>query len=809
MAHSLVFKHIPSEDINATRFQTFKKWTSYHHNFSGSYGIQIWKGTLDDDWGKYDYPLGFMKVLPNPDGRDQKSLWYNVNGLYYKEEKYPLDIEYSPFMVRRLHKELAYVQLPQQYTGEGIKLGSVLIENGPVNDDDLTPGGPATESRGHGVDGTVELYYHTNTFAINETNIDQDIWKVVKPWSWNLGSLPYTITNNQPNTDTNAATNYVRKLWWKDHNFNIPEGSVIDKIVFRVNHQSTSAHWDRNWTIDVRLMISGSSTPFGEGKAWLSYDTTGPGDSATNPAPLVAADHYHTFEKIQDDGGNVYDYNNLGPGTGYGNITVDDVNSPDFGLLFIAKNKNNIPSFTGGWPNVTYQLNEMELSVYYTDPQGKQRVQIVDDKLGNLIDKGLDTDNMVPSDNLLAYWGFNDKFKYQSQLYKREYGKVYNIIPDGNLNYKNLTFLPGIKTTGTVETSGIKAVLDGTGFMWMDEAQQYNFDFKADFAISFWVEAPTTQTNTDETTNFIFSKQGDVKSTLVNKITKNYEGYEDEGIVVEKTVYEPYENVKYPFAIKIHNQTSGNNGKLEVSKCDIQNTPTIISSTALNDGQQHHIVFQKKGNNLELWVDGVLDGTTPDTTQQSKLNTHNDAILTIGSKGHDRGHFTGNLDEIRIYDRGLTQTEVTSLSDNDYVTGTAYNTAIVGNVFYPQGTMVISDPRPKYKKILLGTDFDYTSSVRDNFKLEYRSTLTMTEQEVVCRVAPGEFNFTSNPTIREYTDMESPDIKGFATSSDWHPYVTTIGLYDEYGRMLAVGKTAQAIPIYDNVETTFIVRYDE
>lgn len=817
MAHSLVFKHISGEDINATRFQTFKKWSSNHTDFSGSFGVQIWKGILDEDWGKYDYPDGFVKNLPNPDGRDQKSLWYQVNGMYYKEGKTNLDIEYSSYMLRRLHDELAYVQLPQQYTGEGIKLGSLLIESGPLFDDDLTPGGPGTASAGHGVDGTVELFSYDNDLFLNGVPNDEAHTNIiaaaagtapVNSYPWQITTLPYTVTPTS-NTNLGGASLETKPLWFSGFGFDIPLGSVIDKVEHRVNHQATLAGWNRHYSIDSRLTVSSSNNP-----AWFqTSNVVGPGYSfsSTGPAPLVADDIVFTYDDLTTNGGNIYNYNNGGPTyTGFNwPLEAEQVNDPGFGVMHIVKYKNDN---TLGANNV-YQVNEMEVTVYYTDPQGIQRIQIRDDKLGNLIDRGIDTGSMVSSNNLLAYWGFNDKFKYRKQLYKSEAGTVSNVLHHSDLSYQDITFAPGIKTTGTVQPSGLKAQFNGNGFMWLeDELQQYNFDFKANFSISLWVELPTTQTNVTGSTNFIMSKQGDVVSTLINKISNQlpqWDGYESEGVTTQRKIYTPYLNIKYPFAIKVHNQTSATPGRIEVSKCDIQNTPTIISNVRVDDNNQHHIVFQKDGENLELWIDGILEGTTKDTTLDSKLNTHNDAILSIGSEGYDRGQLIGNLDEIRIYDRGLTDKEIISLGDNDYVTGTAYNTAIVGNVFYPQGTLVISDPRPKYKKILLGNNFDYTSSLRDNFKLEYRSTLTLTEQEVVCRVGPEDFNFTVNPTIREYTDMESPSIKDYATGSDWHPYVTTIGLFDQYGRMLAIGKTAQAIPIYDNIETTFLVRYDE
>jgi len=558
MGHSLVFKHIPPSDINLTPFYTFKKWTSTNTNFSSSFGIKIKRAMLDEDWRKDQYPDGFATNYPNPDGSDQKTLWYNLNGMYYKDDKSKFDIEYSTYIVRSIHATASYVQIPQQYIGEGIKLHSVDITNGSVN--------------------------------------------------------------------------------------------------------------------------------------------------------------------LKDDG------------------------------------------------------------------------------FGNIYDTGLDTGSMVESDYLLGYWGFNDKFKYNSQLYNRSYGTIKNILPNDDLSYINTDFNPGITTTGVQSgSSGLKATLAGDGCMYLNDPQLFNFKYDEDFAISLWVELPTNQTQLTGSYNSIVNKSGDISTIFIDKKSD-----------LQRIGYTPYNQVKYPYDIKIGNSNGANNGKIVVSRCDVNSCPEIVSSTTLT-GSQHHILFNKLGETLELWVDGVLDGSTTDTTDGGlNNNTHNNAILTLGSNGYNRGGLIGSLDEVRIYSKGLVENEIQSLANNDYTTGSAYNTPLVGNVFYPQGTMVISDPRPKYQNVFLGNGaFDYTSSVDDNFTLQYRSTLKMTENEVVCRVSAGEFNFTSNPTIREYNDLNSEFTKDFVSGSDWHPYVSTIGLYDEYGRMLAVGKTAQATPMLDTVETTFIVRYDE
>jgi len=423
-------------------------------------------------------------------------------------------------------------------------------------------------------------------------------------------------------------------------------------------------------------------------------------------------------------------------------------------------------------------------------------ITLKDDGFGHLVDTSLVTGSMPRPEYLAGYWGFNDTFKYRTSV-KQSGGTIVDGLGNNPLLYKNVSFLPGLTTTGaqTVNT-GLKVQLDGTGCIWKNDATDFNYKHDEDFAISIWTELPVTQSMVSSSYNFIVSKQGDIEQAYRNKKTKELE-----------TFFVEYNGVKYPYAIKVHNQTSPTPGKVEVSRCDIAYTPTIISTTTINDNNQHHILFNKTGSTLELWIDSVNEGSTLDTTLD---NTHNPAILTVGSNGYDNGTgLVGSLDEFRIYNKGLSPTEIASLSNMDYATGSAYNTNIVGNVFYPQGTMVVSDPRPKYQNVLVGNAFDYTSSVDDNFNLKFRSTLTLYENEILCRVAPGEFNFTANPSIRQYNDPNSQFAKPFVTGSNWHPYVSSIGLYDQYGRLLAVGKTAQAIPLKDDIETTFIVRYDE
>jgi len=99
-------------------------------------------------------------------------------------------------------------------------------------------------------------------------------------------------------------------------------------------------------------------------------------------------------------------------------------------------------------------------------------------------------------------------------------------------------------------------------------------------------------------------------------------------------------------------------------------------------------------------------------------------------------------------------------------------------------------------------------TVIPNFIMRSESSRTIYEVEVFCTVEEGEFNMTMNPTIRPNRDMNSQTILPFATHSEFSPYITTIGLYNEDGELLIVGKLGQPIkkPLHGDI--TFCVRWD-
>ena len=73
------------------------------------------------------------------------------------------------------------------------------------------------------------------------------------------------------------------------------------------------------------------------------------------------------------------------------------------------------------------------------------------------------------------------------------------------------------------------------------------------------------------------------------------------------------------------------------------------------------------------------------------------------------------------------------------------------------------------------------------------------------RVKRGEFTATTNLSV---TQDDDSTFMPFVTGSDFSPYITTIGLYDDAGQLLAIGKLAQPIRKRNDVDMNFVIRID-
>ena len=118
--------------------------------------------------------------------------------------------------------------------------------------------------------------------------------------------------------------------------------------------------------------------------------------------------------------------------------------------------------------------------------------------------------------------------------------------------------------------------------------------------------------------------------------------------------------------------------------------------------------------------------------------------------------------------------------------------------------------------------------------ISFKNKYTVYEKTIKCTVKDYEYNTSTNPTLRsgsnqylyltgsewiETTSIPSTytgsyyinpnsELKQFTTSSDFIPYLTTIGLYNDSNQLLAVAKLAQPLPLSNKTDTTILIKFD-
>lgn len=120
------------------------------------------------------------------------------------------------------------------------------------------------------------------------------------------------------------------------------------------------------------------------------------------------------------------------------------------------------------------------------------------------------------------------------------------------------------------------------------------------------------------------------------------------------------------------------------------------------------------------------------------------------------------------------------------------STTHVGNLIYSHGLAAI-------------TNASYQNFYTCSFNLSFNSNLTIYQSQVRCHINENEFNTTLNPSA---LSGSFGDYNANVTGSDFHPYATTVGLYNAANELIAVGKLAQPFPMPSNTDVTFVVKWD-
>lgn len=118
--------------------------------------------------------------------------------------------------------------------------------------------------------------------------------------------------------------------------------------------------------------------------------------------------------------------------------------------------------------------------------------------------------------------------------------------------------------------------------------------------------------------------------------------------------------------------------------------------------------------------------------------------------------------------------------------------------------------------------------------ISFKNKYTIYENNIKCTIKDYEYNTSTNPTLRSGSDQylyltgsewvestflpsgytgsyyynPNSTLKPFATSSDFNPYLSLIGFYNDSNQLLAVAKLAQPLPLSNKTDTTILVKLD-
>jgi hypothetical protein len=419
----------------------------------------------------------------------------------------------------------------------------------------------------------------------------------------------------------------------------------------------------------------------------------------------------------------------------------------------------------------------------------------IDDGYGNLYDSNLETNFIGFSrHNVIGFWGFNSEFrnfKYFSGTTTGNYHyDSYQIDTHNHPSYVyNVTYKAGPSISGSACGMAAYFKNDGTNYSFIrtPKDDKYNFDSSEEFTISFWIN-PSTQNQTGS----VISKNGSIFENTWGYQDRMYvgSGQSSKAIFMSSSLRDRSTDI-YPYDFTWHNNI------LRFKRSDGKTLTQLSCSVVSN--QWSHVSVTKYTDGSDKKIKMVVNGGPVSASIVDKTgNCLNDFELMFGSRNQQGlDSFSGSLDEIRFVDKAYYTGSVLDtnfykgISNYDYM----YNTAIIGNVFYRKGLIVLSPLNNKYK-----------NTFNSNFTLNFQSIHRIYEYEVMCRIRKGDFSISTNPTALQ--SPKSDLLINDMTGSLLNPYATSIGMYNSEGVMIAVAKLGQPVQMRNDVDINIAVRWD-
>lgn len=146
---------------------------------------------------------------------------------------------------------------------------------------------------------------------------------------------------------------------------------------------------------------------------------------------------------------------------------------------------------------------------------------------------------------------------------------------------------------------------------------------------------------------------------------------------------------------------------------------------------------------------------------------------------------------------------ITDDGEGNLVNGTSK----IGNIIYSHGQLIITEP-----------SYYQHYSASQNPSISFKSNNIVQSYSYTVNVSDYEFNHSLNPTLQsgstilDYSGSKYVQPSGILnpifTGSEFQPYITTVGLYNDSNELLIVGKLAQPLPKPADTELTININLD-
>ena len=113
------------------------------------------------------------------------------------------------------------------------------------------------------------------------------------------------------------------------------------------------------------------------------------------------------------------------------------------------------------------------------------------------------------------------------------------------------------------------------------------------------------------------------------------------------------------------------------------------------------------------------------------------------------------------------------------------NLKIGGDVIYNRGLIIV-------------TDSEVIRDLAEKETLDFNTVSKILTHNILCTVRDSEFNYTYNPTLKELQTQDKVVT----------PYITSVGLYNSRGELIAVAKLSKPIKKDANVDMTIRIQID-